>query len=177
MQTGEPKIPDIVSRPWKITLIVFTSLMAVVVVAGLVLYRYLSSPDAWVKVENIGGDWVVARDNPPIIEAGSHHPRLERLHGRSRRLVAKEPFPYKYIGDDCVIFTNELLLRAACGDVPPIVVAIIEPSGNRDLFWNLLWSATQEDPLRINGQVLSWAEIKEHARRGASFPVQRDSLQ
>lgn len=77
------------------------------------------SPETFIAVEKIGGNWAIARSNPPVIEAGSHHPRLERLHGRTYVLVAKEPFPYKYIGDDCVIFTTlttQYQLWAACGE-------------------------------------------------------------
>ena len=138
------------------------------------LFRsYLALPLTWEEEEKIGGDWVVTRSAPLIIEAGSRHPRLQRAHGRSRVLVAKEPFPYRYIGDDCVIFfvLEQRQIRAACGDVPPVKVTDIADSGeNPDLHWGALWNAIQNDSLRVNGQTISWADIRLHARAGKSFP-------
>ena len=164
-------------RPWKIALIVLGSIaVLLLVVIGVFTWWWLS-PSTWERVEKLGGGWVLVEDNSLIVEAGSKHPRIERVHGRERTLVAPDPFPYKYIGDDCLLFTNleRNMIEAACGDAAPIDVV---PTGDfhkePDTHWAKLHNAVTNDPLQLNGTEIAWSEIKAHARAGKPFEMPKE---
>ena len=125
-------------------------------------------------MQKVGGGWVVVASRSPIAESGGHNPRLERRHGGDRTAVADANFPYNYIGDDCVLFTDGYgnKIRAACGDTAPIdVVATRDFHQEPEVHWQKLTAAVQNDPLSLDGTVIPWNEIKQHARAGKSFKI------
>ena len=137
---------------------------------AFVLYE-MSRP----RETKLGGAWIISEPQAFIIEAGVRPRSLQRANGRKRVTVAKQPFSPEYIGDDCVLFAVFRLTRAdlqhpeyqdevkaACGDQQPITVGYLPVLGE-DL---------HHEPIRINGREITWAEIREYARRGQSFPEQ-----
>ena len=121
------------------------------------------------KREKIGGAWVLVSEQSLAIEAGPHHSRLERHHLFNPVVVANDPAPAYFIGDDCMIFavheTKDLKvtsIKAACGDQPPIFLGYAD---TLQLDWRDL-----HDPAKINGKEMTWAEIRGLARQGKSNP-------
>ena len=115
--------------------------------------------------QKLGGAWELRQAQSLTI--GSGHPPyfLQRVHERSRITVARDPFPYRYLGDDCMLFTSwghgDFQVQAACGDRPPILVTRVEGAVNsQDL---------ERDPATINGVSYPWADLKQHALRGQNY--------
>jgi len=124
--------------------------------------------------ERLGGHWSTHTTGSFIIEAGAGPPvRLEHRSGLRRTVVAENPFPAVYIGDDCVLFTQSVgwsdfsnsgssqplkELRAACGKQHSIPVARFRDRLDR--------AEMLADPLTVGGKRLSRADIKAHAVRG-----------
>jgi hypothetical protein len=155
---------------WLRRIAITTGILLVLVVAfvALVLYE-ISRP----RETKLGGAWIISEPQSVIIESGIKPRFLERVHGHKRVTIARQPSSPQYIGDDCVLFAVLVLTRAdlqhpeyryevkaACGDQQPITVARLADFPGE----------LHQDPIRINRREISWAEIKEYARRGQSFP-------
>lgn len=132
-----------------------------VMLAGMVWWVLSYTPSG----ERLGGAWELRKTQSLTIGSGHLPSYLERVHGRERITLAKDPFPYRYLGDDCVLFTTwlhgEYEVHAACGDRPPITVARVDKSVN--------WDDVQHDPAILNGTKYPWSDIKQHALRGEGF--------
>lgn len=141
--------------------VAFLVLGVLVMLAGIIWYVLSYTPSG----KKLGGAWEMRQTQSLTIGSGHLPWYLERVHGRERTKVATDPFPYSYLGDDCVLFTTwghgEYEVRAACGDRPPVLVTRVEKSVN--------WDDVQHDPVLINGTKYSWAEVKQHALRGEPF--------
>ena len=115
--------------------------------------------------QKLGGAWELRQAQSLTI--GSGHPPyfLQRVHGRERATVAQDPFPYRYLGDDCMLFTSwghgEFQVQAACGDRPPILVTRVERA--------VSLQDVERDPATLNDKPYSWADLKQHALRGQAF--------
>ena len=144
-------------------------LIVVAIVVGLLAllagagWWALSHPGA--VTEKLGGDWELSKPNSLTIGSGSPPDYLQRVHGKTRITIAVRPRPFRYIGDDCMLFTvwihGDYEVRAACGDRPPILVTRVERSvSSQDL---------ERDPATINGIAYSWADIKQHALLGQPY--------
>jgi hypothetical protein len=157
-------------RRWvKIAGVTIVSVLVLIVAALAVLYFSLESASK--RAEKLGGNWYIERTQPLMGESSlGRHWRLQRAHGQARTTIAHEPFPYRYIEDDCVVYAvlvqdvNRVL--AACGDRPPILVVTTK----RFMYGHEL----QVDPIRINGRTFAWSEIKQHALHVESFPQPQD---
>ena len=115
--------------------------------------------------EKLGGDWELSKPNSLTIGSGSPPDYLQRVHGKTRTTIAVRPRPFRYLGDDCMLFTvwihGDYEVRAACGDRPPILVTRVESAvSSQDL---------ERDPATINGIAYSWADIKQHALAGRPY--------
>jgi len=147
----------------KILLMVIGGLCALALaLAGIAFAIYVHGPDP--KDEKLGGAWEIRQLGSWVIDSGTPAKFLQRVHGKTRTNVAQRPFPYRYLGDDCVVyvvFESGLKLRAACGDRPPILIAESKEA--------VPWDQVQTDPIRINDAAYSWADIKQHALRGEPF--------
>lgn len=147
----------------KVLVTVVAGLLAVLLVLAAAGWWLLTHPS--LNTEKLGGAWELRKPNSLTIGSGNPPDFLERVHGKTRTTVAERPRPYRYLGDDCMLFTvwsqGEYEVRAACGDRPPIVVAR-PPNGvdARDL---------EHDPVTLGGKQYSWADLKQHATLGQSF--------
>ena len=145
---------------WAQVLLSFVGVL--VALAGALVYIYLRGPDPTDR--KLGGAWEVRQLNSWIIDSGRIPRFLQRVHGRQRTNVAEQPFPYQYLGDDCVVFAvwdhgNDV--RAACGDRSPVRVHFSTDQ--------LYGAEFQSDPIRLKGATYSWSDIKQHAQRGEDF--------
>jgi hypothetical protein len=143
---------------WVKLLLKVVGVLVVLVVALLgVGYWMLTHPGIY--SEKLGGAWELRKPQSLTIGSGNPPDFLERVHGKTRITVAERPYPYRYLGDDCMLFTvwsrGEYEVRAACGDRQPIVVAR-PPNGMdaRDL---------EHDPATIDDKPYPWADLKRHA--------------
>lgn len=153
----------------KIAGVVIACIVVLLMVAVAALYFFLRS--ASTRVEKLGGNWYIERTQPLMGESSlGNHWRLQRAHGQVRTTIAHEPFPYRYLEEDCVVYAvlagGVSRVFAACGDRPPILVVTTK----EDMHGHEL----QEDPIGVNGRKFAWSEIKEHAQRGESFPQPPD---
>lgn len=147
---------------WAKVVAIILGVLAVLVCAAVALF--LRGPDP--TEQQLGGGWVMLRENSWVIDSGTRPRHLQRVHGRSRTTVAEQPFPYSYLGDDCLLFVTEHDVKAACGDRPPILVARSKTF--------VEWEEVQSDPIRVDGKTISWADIKQHATQGRSFSESPD---
>ena len=151
-------------RRWAKVLLKAVGVPAVLVVAlGAVGWWLLTHPS--LRTRKLGGAWELRMPNSPTIGSGMPPDFLERVHGKVRTTVAERPYPYRYLGDDCMLFTvwshGEYEVRAACGDRPSILVTLVQRSVSaQDL---------EHDPATLNGAAYSWADIKQHAIAGQPF--------
>ena len=132
-----------------------------VLLFAAVVALYLRGPDP--TDTKLGGAWELRQLNSWIIDSGRIPRFLQRVHGRTRTNVAEQPYPYRYLGDDCVVYAaweHGDVVYAACGDRPPIRVGRVPAATTPQL---------DSDPIRLNGTSFSWADLKQHAQRGENF--------
>lgn len=122
--------------------------------AAIVLLSNIET--AKTEVVRVGGNWEVDKVTSALPEAGGHHTFLYRATSSGRRLVAKETWKYRYLGDDCIVyFVGGYHIEAACGDRAPVVIGYPDEHGDADL---------DGDPLRLHGKEVAVAEAKRRAR-------------
>jgi hypothetical protein len=121
-----------VVKKWLKRIVVIIGAAAGLLVLAIAVILYgLSRP----VEKKLGGHWIISQARSFTIESGVHPHRLERAHGWKRLIIARDAWPYFYIGNDCVLFgtfeREEDYLNAACGDRPPIVVAHAKKPANQ----------------------------------------------
>lgn len=140
-------------------------------VPGLVLLLGILALAACVtrEKEPLGGKWYVVWERSQIPESGGTHPHLYRKGTFVGRRVEENTWRYRYLGDDCVLYVarnpDRGVLKAACGDRPPVVIA---KQMDDYVQGNIRDGGLSGDPIAINGVPVSVQEIKARAQAGHS---------
>ena len=139
--------PGILKRRWlKWTLISIGALFLLIVAAVALLLFSLSRPS---RAETVSDHWVIEHYDPWNPD-GRHTSFLARRSARSNKKVSGNIAAFRYVGDDCVIYSDwDSDLYGVCGESKPVFVSFADRAHPPDLPSDTI---TAEEPL---GQILA----------------------